>query len=164
MGQNEWAHVNCSLWSAEVYEENGALLQVHSAVSRGRHLVRLPEQYLDLLNCHIAMVKEMNVFCFLNLQRCDHCGQSGATVGCCLATCQSNFHFMCARVQNCVFQQDRRVYCYKHKDLVSDKVSKQFCRFVVLSFNYFIPIHLYIESVSQRSDSSVLPESHWERF
>eukprot|EP00066_Takifugu_rubripes_P018492 XP_011607758.1 PREDICTED: histone-lysine N-methyltransferase 2B-like [Takifugu rubripes] len=91
MGQNEWAHVNCSLWSAEVYEENGALLQVHSAVSRGRHL------------------------------RCDHCGQSGATVGCCLATCQSNFHFMCARVQNCVFQQDRKVYCHKHRDLVSDK-------------------------------------------
>lgn len=46
MGQNEWAHVNCSLWSAEVYEENGALLQVHSAVSRGRHLVRLPGQQL----------------------------------------------------------------------------------------------------------------------
>lgn len=92
MGQNEWAHVNCCLWSAEVYEENSALLQVHSAVSRGRHL------------------------------RCDRCGQSGATVGCCLATCQSNFHFMCARVQNCVFQQDRKVYCYKHRDLVSTKV------------------------------------------
>lgn len=40
MGQNEWAHINCCLWSAEVYEENSALLQVHSAVSRGRHLVR----------------------------------------------------------------------------------------------------------------------------
>ncbi|CAG10790.1 unnamed protein product, partial [Tetraodon nigroviridis] len=108
MGQNEWAHVNCSLWSAEVYEENGALLQVHSAVSRGRHL------------------------------RCDHCGQSGATVGCCLATCQSNFHFMCARVQNCVFQQDRKVYCYKHRDLVSDKkvTGKGFevCRRVYVDF------------------------------
>nr|XP_046273400.1 histone-lysine N-methyltransferase 2B isoform X2 [Scatophagus argus] len=92
MGQNEWAHVNCCLWSAEVYEENSALLQVHSAVSRGRHL------------------------------RCDRCGQSGATVGCCLSTCQSNFHFMCARAQNCVFQQDRKVYCYKHRDLVSAKM------------------------------------------
>uniref|UniRef100_UPI003AADCCE6 histone-lysine N-methyltransferase 2B n=1 Tax=Centroberyx gerrardi TaxID=166262 RepID=UPI003AADCCE6 len=92
LGQNEWAHVNCSLWSAEVYEDNSALLQVHCAVSRGRHL------------------------------RCDRCGQSGATVGCCLATCQSNFHFMCARIQNCVFQQDRKVYCYKHRDLVSEKM------------------------------------------
>ncbi|XP_035536779.1 histone-lysine N-methyltransferase 2B isoform X3 [Morone saxatilis] len=92
LGQNEWAHINCCLWSAEVYEENSALLQVHSAVSRGRHL------------------------------RCDRCGQSGATVGCCLATCQSNFHFMCARAQNCVFQQDRKMYCYKHRDLVSVKM------------------------------------------
>nr|XP_019957474.1 PREDICTED: histone-lysine N-methyltransferase 2A-like [Paralichthys olivaceus] len=92
LGQNEWAHINCCLWSAEVYEDNGALLQVHSAVSRGRHL------------------------------RCDRCGQSGATVGCCLATCQSNFHFMCARAQSCVFQQDRKMYCCKHRDLVSAKV------------------------------------------
>ncbi|XP_078478549.1 histone-lysine N-methyltransferase 2B-like, partial [Lampetra planeri] len=93
LGQNEWAHINCCLWSAEVYEENSALLQVHSAVSRGRHL------------------------------RCDRCGQSGATVGCCLSTCQSNFHFMCARAQLCVFQQDRKVYCYKHRELVGAKVS-----------------------------------------
>ncbi|XP_044028577.1 histone-lysine N-methyltransferase 2B isoform X2 [Siniperca chuatsi] len=92
LGQNEWCHVNCCLWSAEVYEENSALLQVHSAVSRGRHL------------------------------RCDRCGQSGATVGCCLATCQSNFHFMCARAMNCVFQQDRKIYCFKHRDLVSAKM------------------------------------------
>ncbi|XP_026202752.1 histone-lysine N-methyltransferase 2B isoform X2 [Anabas testudineus] len=92
LGQNEWAHINCCLWSAEVYEENSALLQVHSAVSRGRHL------------------------------RCDRCGQSGATVGCCLATCQSNFHFMCARAEKCVFQQDRKMYCNKHKDLVSAKM------------------------------------------
>ncbi|XP_014269359.3 histone-lysine N-methyltransferase 2B isoform X2 [Maylandia zebra] len=92
LGQNEWAHVNCCLWSAEVYEENSALLQVHSAVSRGRHL------------------------------RCDRCGQSGATVGCCLPTCQSNFHFMCARAQSCAFQQDRKVYCYKHRDLVTAKI------------------------------------------
>ncbi|XP_061753481.1 histone-lysine N-methyltransferase 2B isoform X4 [Nerophis ophidion] len=89
LGQNEWAHINCCLWSAEVYENNGALFRVHTAVSRGRHL------------------------------RCDHCGQSGATVGCCLATCQSNFHFMCARAQDCVFQEDMKMYCFKHKDLVS---------------------------------------------
>uniref|UniRef100_A0A3B3ZC32 [histone H3]-lysine(4) N-methyltransferase n=1 Tax=Periophthalmus magnuspinnatus TaxID=409849 RepID=A0A3B3ZC32_9GOBI len=94
MGQNEWAHINCCLWSAEVYEDNGALLQVHSAVSRGRHL------------------------------RCDRCGQSGATVGCCLMSCQSNFHFMCARIENCIFQHDRKVYCNRHRELISDKVNR----------------------------------------
>ncbi|MEQ2231889.1 hypothetical protein ILYODFUR_005268 [Ilyodon furcidens] len=92
LGQNEWAHINCCLWSAEVYEQNSALLQVHGAVSRGRHL------------------------------RCDRCGQCGATVGCCLDTCQSNYHFMCARADKCVFQQDRKVYCYKHRDLVGAKM------------------------------------------
>ncbi|KAM3595775.1 uncharacterized protein V6R79_002613 [Siganus canaliculatus] len=107
MGQNEWAHINCCLWSAEVYEENSALLQVHSAVSRGRHL------------------------------RCDRCGQSGATVGCCLATCQSNFHFMCARAQNCVFQQDRKMYCYKHKDLVSAKM--------VTGKGFEVPRRVYVD-------------------
>ncbi|KAG7240990.1 hypothetical protein INR49_026168 [Caranx melampygus] len=104
LGQNEWAHINCCLWSAEVYEDNSALLQVHSAVSRGRHL------------------------------RCDRCGQSGATVGCCLATCQSNFHFMCARAQNCVFQQDRKMYCYKHRDLMVSGKGFEVCRRVYVDF------------------------------
>ncbi|XP_028978530.2 histone-lysine N-methyltransferase 2A isoform X2 [Esox lucius] len=92
LGQNEWAHVNCCLWSAEVYEDNGALLQVHSAVSRGRHM------------------------------RCERCGQTGATVGCCLSSCQSNYHFMCARARNCVFQEDRKVFCSRHRDLVSEEM------------------------------------------
>ncbi|XP_077577695.1 histone-lysine N-methyltransferase 2B isoform X2 [Stigmatopora nigra] len=93
LGQNEWAHVNCSLWSAEVFQEdNGALLHVHSAVTRGR------------------------------LMRCERCNQTGATVGCCLTSCQSNYHFMCARSRHCVFQDDKKVYCHKHKHLISGKV------------------------------------------
>ncbi|CAB1351242.1 unnamed protein product, partial [Coregonus sp. 'balchen'] len=71
LGQNEWAHVNCCLWSAE---------------------------------------------------RCERCGQAGATVGCCLSSCQSNYHFMCARARNCVFQEDRKVFCSRHRDLVSEKM------------------------------------------
>uniref|UniRef100_A0A3Q2XNI5 [histone H3]-lysine(4) N-methyltransferase n=1 Tax=Hippocampus comes TaxID=109280 RepID=A0A3Q2XNI5_HIPCM len=93
LGQNEWAHVNCCLWSAEVFEEdNGSLLHVHSAVTRGR------------------------------LMRCERCNQTGATVGCCLTSCQSNYHFMCARSRHCVFQDDKKVYCHKHKHLISGKV------------------------------------------
>uniref|UniRef100_A0A3B3XQE2 [histone H3]-lysine(4) N-methyltransferase n=1 Tax=Poecilia mexicana TaxID=48701 RepID=A0A3B3XQE2_9TELE len=107
LGQNEWAHINCCLWSAEVYEQNSALLQVHSAVSRGRHL------------------------------RCDLCGQCGATVGCCLATCLSNYHFMCARADECVFQQDRKVYCYKHRDLVSAKM--------VSGSGFQVPRRVYVD-------------------
>uniref|UniRef100_A0A8C6M6L7 [histone H3]-lysine(4) N-methyltransferase n=1 Tax=Nothobranchius furzeri TaxID=105023 RepID=A0A8C6M6L7_NOTFU len=92
LGQNEWAHVNCCLWSAEVFEEdNGSLLHVHSAVTRGR------------------------------LMRCERCNHTGATVGCCLTSCQSNYHFMCARSRQCVFQDDKKVYCYKHRHLISGR-------------------------------------------
>ncbi|XP_028678866.1 histone-lysine N-methyltransferase 2A [Erpetoichthys calabaricus] len=92
LGQNEWAHVNCAFWSAEVFEEeNGSLMNVHMAVARGR------------------------------LMRCERCYQPGATVGCCLSSCQSNYHFMCARSQNCVFQEDKKVYCQRHRELISGK-------------------------------------------
>ena len=37
---DEWAHINCALWSAEVYEDdNGVLCCVHSAIARGQRLV-----------------------------------------------------------------------------------------------------------------------------
>ena len=40
-GVDEWIHVNCALWSAEVYEDNSGLLYcVHTAISRGLRLVR----------------------------------------------------------------------------------------------------------------------------
>lgn len=92
LGQNEWAHVNCCTWSAEVFEEDdGCLMHVHSAVARGR------------------------------LMRCERCNQTGATVGCCLTSCQSNYHFMCARSRNCVFQDDKKVFCYKHRNLITGK-------------------------------------------
>ncbi|XP_077051369.1 histone-lysine N-methyltransferase 2B isoform X2 [Siphateles boraxobius] len=94
IGQNEWAHVNCCMWSAEVQDVKGALLHVHSAVARGRFM------------------------------RCESCGQTGATVGCCLTSCQSNYHFMCARASNCVFQCDKKVYCYKHRDLIDNKIEQ----------------------------------------
>ncbi|XP_069598179.1 histone-lysine N-methyltransferase 2B isoform X1 [Ranitomeya imitator] len=89
IGQNEWTHINCAIWSAEVFEEDdGSLKNVHAAVARGRQL------------------------------RCEHCMKIGATVGCCLSTCQSNFHFMCARATHCSFQDDKKMFCQKHKSLL----------------------------------------------
>ncbi|XP_062867030.1 histone-lysine N-methyltransferase 2B [Trichomycterus rosablanca] len=96
LGQNEWAHINCCIWSAEVQEVKGALLNVYSAVARGRFL------------------------------RCERCNQTGATVGCCLASCHSNYHFMCARASHCVFQIDKKVYCHKHRDLINNKMVNGF--------------------------------------
>uniref|UniRef100_H9GNH0 [histone H3]-lysine(4) N-methyltransferase n=1 Tax=Anolis carolinensis TaxID=28377 RepID=H9GNH0_ANOCA len=89
IGQNEWTHVNCAIWSAEVFEENdGSLKNVHAAVARGRQM------------------------------RCEHCQRTGATVGCCLSACLSNYHFMCARLRQCTFQDDKKVFCQKHVDLL----------------------------------------------
>ncbi|XP_041923797.1 histone-lysine N-methyltransferase 2A isoform X3 [Alosa sapidissima] len=93
IGQNEWTHVNCALWSAEVFEDDdGSLKNVHMAVIRGKQL------------------------------RCENCQRPGATVGCCLTTCNSNYHFMCARQRRCVFLEDKKVYCQRHKDLIKGEV------------------------------------------
>ncbi|XP_053125298.1 histone-lysine N-methyltransferase 2A isoform X2 [Hemicordylus capensis] len=93
IGQNEWTHVNCALWSAEVFEDDdGSLKNVHVAVIRGKQL------------------------------RCEFCQRSGATVGCCLTSCTSNYHFMCSRAKNCVFLEDKKVYCQRHRDLIKGEV------------------------------------------
>lgn len=48
-GQDEWVHANCALWSAEVFEEvNGSLQNVHSAITRGKQMVRMRFLYLTL--------------------------------------------------------------------------------------------------------------------
>ncbi|XP_040183040.1 histone-lysine N-methyltransferase 2B [Rana temporaria] len=115
IGQNEWTHINCAIWSAEVFEENdGSLKNVHAAVARGRQM------------------------------RCEFCSKSGATVGCCLSTCQSNFHFMCARARNCTFQEDKKVFCQKHcKHLDGTKVDTD-------SFDVLRRVYVDFEGVSFR--------------
>lgn len=41
IGQNEWTHVNCALWSTEVFEDDdGSLKNVHMAVIHGKQQVR----------------------------------------------------------------------------------------------------------------------------
>ena len=46
---------------------------------------------------------------------CDHCGKSGATVGCQKSNCKSNFHFICALKTKSLFLHSKKVYCNKHK-------------------------------------------------
>ncbi|KAJ8280583.1 hypothetical protein GJAV_G00056510 [Gymnothorax javanicus] len=93
IGQNEWAHVNCALWSVEVFEDDdGTLKNVHTAVARGTQM------------------------------RCELCKRSGATVCCCVSGCSRKFHFMCAREQRCVFLEDKRVYCSSHHNLIKGEV------------------------------------------
>ncbi|KAL8173427.1 UNVERIFIED_CONTAM: Histone-lysine N-methyltransferase 2A [Gekko kuhli] len=130
IGQNEWTHVNCALWSAEVFEDDdGSLKNVHMAVIRGKQLsvkwtlargakslhegIRV--QRWVCLKHAIAGVKCLE-------GRCELCLKSGATVGCCLASCTSNYHFMCSRAKNCVFLEDKKVYCQRHRDLIQGEL------------------------------------------
>lgn len=39
-GVDEWVHINCGLWSAEVFEDDyGCLQNVQTAICRGRQMV-----------------------------------------------------------------------------------------------------------------------------
>ncbi|KAL0973044.1 hypothetical protein UPYG_G00198150 [Umbra pygmaea] len=58
--------------------------------------------------------------------RCENCQRPGATVGCCLTSCTSNYHFMCARQRHCVFLEDKKVYCQRHRDLIKGEVVSGF--------------------------------------
>lgn len=93
-GIGEWVHVNCALWSAEVYEEqSGMMYDVHSAISRGSRV------------------------------RCDVCHELGATIGCCACRCSRSFHFLCALSAECVFLANKNLFCPEHSSSCEDQVS-----------------------------------------
>ena len=84
---NEWVHVNCSLWSSEVYEEvDGSLQNVGQALSRGSKLT------------------------------CTQCGKRGATIGCNQKFCDANFHFECGIAYGATYKDDKKVFCVRHFD------------------------------------------------
>ncbi|CAB0010900.1 unnamed protein product, partial [Nesidiocoris tenuis] len=91
-GHNEWVHVNCALWSSEVFEEiDGSLQNVQSAISRSRMI------------------------------RCCFCDKKGASVGCCARSCPSTYHLSCALQSNCVFLSNKEVYCKNHSHMRGKK-------------------------------------------
>lgn len=49
-GADDWVHINCGLWSAETYEnDDGVLVNIHTAINRGRKLVCLRSNDFELL-------------------------------------------------------------------------------------------------------------------
>ncbi|XP_071942048.1 histone-lysine N-methyltransferase 2C-like isoform X2 [Antedon mediterranea] len=82
---NSWVHLNCALWSYEVYETlNGALMNVHTSIKRG------------LSN------------------KCCYCSKFGATVLCQKLRCSNIYHFGCAINDNCMFFKDKTMLCPLH--------------------------------------------------
>nr|XP_055037820.1 histone-lysine N-methyltransferase 2C isoform X4 [Misgurnus anguillicaudatus] len=81
-----WVHLNCALWSTEVYEtQAGALINVELALRRGLSV------------------------------RCAYCQQTGATSGCHRLRCTNAYHFTCAVKAQCTFFKDKTMLCHMHR-------------------------------------------------
>ncbi|XP_047667134.1 histone-lysine N-methyltransferase 2C isoform X10 [Tachysurus fulvidraco] len=81
-----WVHLNCALWSTEVYEtQAGALINVELALRRGLSI------------------------------RCSYCQRTGATSGCHRLRCTNAYHFTCALKAQCTFFKDKTMLCHLHK-------------------------------------------------
>ncbi|TYZ61902.1 hypothetical protein PybrP1_006478 [[Pythium] brassicae (nom. inval.)] len=92
--KDQWVHVNCALWSVEVFESaDGVLQKCQKAKNRSR------------------------------LLRCDACGVLGASVGCAVSRCQRHYHFPCAYDYGVVFLPNGDTVCAKpdHIAMVSRK-------------------------------------------
>uniref|UniRef100_A0A131YLZ0 Histone-lysine N-methyltransferase MLL3 n=1 Tax=Rhipicephalus appendiculatus TaxID=34631 RepID=A0A131YLZ0_RHIAP len=80
-----WVHLNCALWSQEVYETcDGALMNVASA-------------------CRRAL-----------LVNCSRCHRTGASLHCFRIRCPAAFHFACASLEGCSFYKDKTILCPQH--------------------------------------------------
>ncbi|XP_069770918.1 histone-lysine N-methyltransferase 2C isoform X4 [Narcine bancroftii] len=81
-----WVHLNCALWSTEVYEtQAGALINVELALRRGLSM------------------------------KCVFCHKMGATGTCHRIRCTNIYHFTCASKAQCMFFKDKTMLCSLHK-------------------------------------------------
>ena len=87
VGGDGWVHVNCAVWSSEVFEkEEGVLHSVASAVHRAHKTL------------------------------CAGCGLPGASIGCNAKRCPNQYHFTCARAAGVCYTRDAAssTYCPLH--------------------------------------------------
>lgn len=85
---NRWVHVNCALWSTEVYEnENGVLKNVDVALKSAQTV------------------------------QCKVCQRNGASLRCYKHGCENNksfYHLPCAKSANAKFGKDKIFFCPNH--------------------------------------------------
>ncbi|XP_075232135.1 uncharacterized protein LOC142330615 [Lycorma delicatula] len=82
---DKWVHLNCALWSDEVYETvNGALMNVETAL----------QQSLTA--------------------KCSLCHRTGATLKCYKLRCNAIYHLSCAVKDDCIFFKNKTLYCNDH--------------------------------------------------
>ena len=86
---HRYVHLNCALWSTEVYETcNGALMNLEEAITRG------------------------------STSECCICKKMGATLQCFKLRCPNKYHVPCAKYKGCIFFQDKTITCPSHINIV----------------------------------------------
>lgn len=86
---NEWVHVNCALWSTEVFENENGVLK----------------------NVDIALKSAQTV-------QCKVCQRNGASLRCYKHNCDNSksfYHLPCAKKANAKFGIDKLFYCPNHE-------------------------------------------------
>jgi len=82
---DKWVHLNCALWSDDVYETvNGALMNLENSLQQSL-----------VLNCVV-------------------CHRTGATIRCFKLRCSNVYHLGCAVKDGCVFFKNKSTYCTAH--------------------------------------------------
>ncbi len=85
MDVNKWVHLNCALWSTEVYETvNGALVNVDVALKRCVSII------------------------------CVKCHKNGASLKCFKQRCLNCYHLACAMDEKAMFFKDKTLFCSQH--------------------------------------------------
>jgi histone-lysine N-methyltransferase MLL3 len=82
---DKWVHLNCALWTDEVYETTSGAL------------VKVDEKH-----------KENAKF------KCSLCERPGASVHCFKLRCTNFYHLGCATKAGCVFYKNKTVFCQSH--------------------------------------------------
>ncbi|XP_021938191.1 uncharacterized protein LOC110838870 isoform X2 [Zootermopsis nevadensis] len=82
---DKWVHLNCALWSDDVYETvNGALMNLENSLQQSL-----------VLSCVV-------------------CHRMGATIRCFKLRCSNVYHLGCAVKDGCVFFKNKSTYCSAH--------------------------------------------------
>lgn len=120
----QWCHLNCALWSTEVYETvSGALMSVEQAFKRS-----------------------------INTE-CASCKQKGASLTCFAQRCPNAYHFPCAVNSGCVFYKNKvsGKFLFLHHRILIDFICmfRQLCaqrmRHEQLQLIKFLTINLSFE-------------------
>ena len=83
---DKWVHLNCALWSEEVYETvSGALVNVETALKNS-----------------------VNSFCNI-------CEKNHATIKCFKTRCTNLYHLNCAVKDGCTFYKNKTLFCNQHQ-------------------------------------------------